>query len=339
MIWPPKNNNIKDIKFGKSLKGLVNAVFFIFLTTDIFMICILSASQFASLQVKLWHKWIQCGLRGCYYLWWNPCLLSVTFFLKTTRKVFNKVAPLPLLCSFWFRWSSIVCNFCERGRRSRKGVGSGSRRLKGFNVPRGELAASPWKTTAVRIFTGHRFGRTASHLDTNQSNCGSRAGAPAGPQASKVWIWRFFSARDCQPEWEGIFEVRVSGKVVREWNPFCDSLARLAGQPEIFSAFSAESRVLFENISFRKYLLKRERTGLEIRRWYCALDVWWNNSWEVWKRQYSHCSETIHDSLVFTGSSIFNYCKINRLLTCYHERSCVYIHLFIEIDIWQSKAN
>ena len=114
-----------------------------FLTTDIFMICILSASQFASLQVKLWHKWIQCGLRGCYYLWWNPCLLSVTFFLKTTRKVFNKVAPLPLLCSFWFRWSSIVCNFCERGRRSRKGVGSGSRRLKGFNVPRGEGGSWP----------------------------------------------------------------------------------------------------------------------------------------------------------------------------------------------------
>ena len=141
MIWPPKNNNIKDIKFGKSLKGLVNAVFFIFLTTDIFMICILSASQFASLQVKLWHKWIQCGLRGCYYLWWNPCLLSVTFFLKTTRKVFNKVAPLPLLCSLWFRWSSIVCNFCERGRRSWKGVGSGSRRLKGFNVARGEGGA------------------------------------------------------------------------------------------------------------------------------------------------------------------------------------------------------
>ena len=56
--------------------------FFIFLTTDIFMICILSASQFASLQVKLWHKWIQCGLRGCYYLWWNPCLLSLAFFLN-----------------------------------------------------------------------------------------------------------------------------------------------------------------------------------------------------------------------------------------------------------------
>ena len=155
--------------------------FFIFLTTDIFMICILSASQFASLQVKLWHKWIQCGLRGCYYLWWNPCLLSVTFFLKTTRKVFNKVAPLPLLCSLWFRWSSIVCNFCERGRRSWKGVGSGSRRLKGFNVTRGEGGA----------------GRQSVEDDCRQDFYGA-----------SVWA-------HCEPSWHKSIKLRQSGRGAR----------------------------------------------------------------------------------------------------------------------------
>ena len=290
------------------------------------------------------------GLGGGYYLWWNPCLLSLTFFLYCWRRPANYLAKLHHTSQHPLIPSSLVSRKlnCLQFRRTGKGPLS-EQSWKWFLEAEslsewqgeggsGAVAGSLWKTTVVRIFTGRRFGRTASHLDTNQSNCGSRAGAPAGPQASKVWIWRFFSARDCQPEWEGIFEVRVSGKVVREWNPFCGSLARLAGQPEIFSAFSAKSRVLFENISFRKYLLKRERTGLEIRRWYCALDVWWNNSWEVWKRQYSHCSETIHDSLVFTGSTILNYCKINRLLTCYLECSCVqwtldmntvHIHFFI----------
>ena len=76
-------------------------------------------------------------------------------------------------------------------RATWKRVGSGSRRLKAFRLKRrgedgGAVSPSPRKTTHLENVTWRGFGRTASHLDTNQSNCGSRAGAPAGPQASKV---------------------------------------------------------------------------------------------------------------------------------------------------------
>ena len=123
------------------------------------------------------------------YYHWLSFLTTAEDDPQTFYQSCTIVPKLPLLLLVP---REFVCfQILRRGCFSWKRVGSGSRRLKAFRLKRrgeegGAVSPSPRKTTHLENATWRGFGRTASHLDTNQSNCGSRAGAPAGPQASKV---------------------------------------------------------------------------------------------------------------------------------------------------------
>ena len=115
----------------------------------------------------------------------------------------------------------------------------------------GAVAARPWKTTAAGIFTGRRFGRTASHLDTNQSNCGSRAGAPGGPQASKVRISNAGFRLSLSSTMSSTFvTVNSQGRTVGQSWDRVKSILRLTRPSEIFQLSPPSLLFGFKTLAF-----------------------------------------------------------------------------------------
>ena len=246
------------------------------------------------------------GLGGCYYLWWNPCLLSLTFFLNGWRRPANYLTKLhhPLVPSSLVSRKFHCLQF--RGRGAALGteleVVRGGR--KPFSVARGgwgQWPPVPGRRLPPEFLRGGGLGALRAILTQINQTAAVGPGRPEGLRPPKWESQKpgFVShpPRRCrQLSWQWIPRGGRPGKVG-------SSEIHFAAHAPIrdFSAFSAESSVWFQNISFRKYLsrrITRREVGGEISGGY-IVGCWWDQlgGTIVWERQYSHCSETIPDSL------------------------------------------
>ena len=230
------------------------------------------------------------GLGGCYYLWWNPCLLSLTFFLNGWRRPANYLTKLhhPLVPSSLVSRKFHCLQF--RGRGAALGteleVVRGGR--KPFSVARGgwgQWPPVPGRRLPPEFLRGGGLGALRAILTQINQTAAVGPGRPEGLRPPKWESQKpgFVShpPRRCrQLSWQWIPRGGRSGKVGIEWNPFCGSRAHQRFFSFLRRVFCLVSKHWLSEIFAEKNNKKRGGRGNKWRIycWMLVGPTWWDNS-------------------------------------------------------------